>query len=178
MYFLKLAPLVIGLSSIISFSSFAATDNYISIGRAALTTGDYKVNGVGAKWISMDSQGSWGTMLGFDYASDSKKVDEYYLAANVELSYWDMTVGTAFRPESAKCLRIYPFIGLSVADAEVAYATTWRSGYGSETEAYFSYGIGAQLNIPTTNVFVDASYKKVNTDIDTSVTYFGLGYKF
>lgn len=181
MKFSKLIPLVIASSSILSLSSFAGTDNYISIGASLVNVKvsevgapeDYDANGFGAKWINMDSKGSWGTMMGVDYASVSKS----YLsdAIKTDLNYLDFSFGVAYRPESAKWFRVYPFIGISSIDTKYSDIL---GNYAEERKPYFSYGIGAQATIPSTNFFVDVSYKKVDFDVSTSVTYIGLGYKF
>lgn len=184
MKFTKLPSILLAcVASLSSITYVFAASNYVSLGSASLDIAPqleakvplidiskFSASGIGGTWLSFADKSNWGSMLGINYISDTHDA-----LIPVKVTYLDLSLGVAYRPTNAQWLRIYPFIGVSSIDREACISGL---GCNEQREPYFAYGIGMQTSIPTTNFFVDVNYKKVNTNIDTEVTYLGLGYKF
>ncbi|MBB1466701.1 hypothetical protein H5300_26370, partial [Vibrio sp. SG41-7] len=124
------------------------TDHYWSIGKSKVTAEasgyDVDMDGLGVNLVVFSKYSKVGYGASFDYAhEDNSTPSNHY-----EESAWSFSFILGLRP--VDWLVIKPMIGLTIFEAELNY---------NHSENGLMYGIGTTAEIPSTNIFLDASYK-------------------
>ncbi|WP_210447468.1 outer membrane beta-barrel protein [Vibrio crassostreae] len=149
------------------------TDHYWSIGKSKVTAeasgyDDVDMDGFGVNLVVFSKYSKVGYGASFDYAHEDNSTP----FDHDEESAWSFSFILGLRP--VDWLVIKPMIGITIFEAELNY---------NYSENGLMYGIGTTAEIPSTNIFLDASYKVHHVgglveDLETSSTFIGIGYKF
>jgi len=145
---------------------------------------DQAPSGFGINYAFIQPGNNLGVIFGIQTSSDDGVY--YYegrtLDASLDMS--DFSVGPIYRFENANWLKLYPTVGVTYFDGEI-----WVSG-GSEgqysirdDDLWFNYGLGLQVSLPYTPIFLDFNYKVIipsgnYSEFDIDSFYLGVGYSF
>ncbi|MCG3884836.1 porin family protein [Photobacterium leiognathi] len=167
------------LAALLGSAPALAYDNYFSLGATHVTSNGEDATGFGGSYAWFANKDSNIGLIGTaSFASKDYEASSEFIGLAATVNAFDVNMGPIFKIPSAKWLRVYPMIGLTVAEVEACAATAFHSECVSDNETYFNYGIGAQASIPSTNFFVDTNIKKVTGDADGTIIYLGLGYHY
>ena len=164
---------VIAISCFVCPLAAQASENYISVGATHLGGNGVSASGAGFSWASFSSKEK---NVGFIVTSSFAKQDAEGIYEQIPyhgtLKVFDINVGPIFKVQNLPWLRLYPLVGISHAN----YNANYNSNTYDESKNEFNYGVGLQLDIPTTNIYTEFNIKRVMGDFNTTNMYFGIGY--
>lgn len=168
---------VIAISCFVCPIAAQASENYISVGATHLGGNGVSASGGGFSWASF---GSKEQNVGFIVTSSLAKedvdgtgdVNNLFIPYRGTLKVFDINVGPIFKVQNLSWLRLYPLIGISHANVELCI----DNNCASDSKNEFNYGVGLQLDIPTTNIYTEFNIKRVMGDFNKTNMYFGVGY--
>ncbi|CDT20195.1 outer membrane beta-barrel protein [Vibrio coralliirubri] len=185
---IKATPICMCFLSFLSFADSENTENHISVGAVF---GDFKgynivdqsVKGFGINYARIND----GSNLGFIFSLQNSKAEKTYLdldygSISLEYKITSFSIGPIYHPSSINWLKLYVDIGGTYFDVKVKEKQTQLSL--TDDDLWFNYSIGAQIRLPKTPVFIDASYKSIHTSgnysgLDIKNHFFlGAGYSF
>lgn len=163
---------LIALAAVAAMNVQAAEkDNYVSVGMGTLSaeTG-VDLDSYGFVWNQIEE----GKNLGFGMGAIFATNDYSTWGTKFEEVVWDITFNLPYRFDAVPQLVVYPMIGAAFYSVEASGMVE-----GSDSDIGLSYGVGAQMRIPSTNVFLDVNFKQADVaNISADNVYFGIGYKF
>ena len=172
----------------LSFADSGTTENYVSVGAVfgafkGYNVIDQSLKGFGVNYARINNNSNLGFIISLQNStSDSEYFDLNYGNIDVEYKITSLSIGPIYRPSILNWLKLYADIGGTYFDAKVKENQTQLSS--TDDDLWFSYSIGAQISVPKTPIFIDASYKSIRTSGDFSGLdinnhfFLGAGYSF
>ncbi|WP_279147190.1 outer membrane beta-barrel protein [Photobacterium carnosum] len=172
---------VIAISCFVCPIAAQASENYISVGATHLGGNGVSASGGGFSWASF---GSKEQNVGFIVTSSLAKedvdgtgdVNNLFIPYRGTLTVFDINVGPIFKVQNLSWLRLYPLIGISHTNVDINACLYNICASDNESKNEFNYGVGLQLDIPTTNIYTEFNIKRVMGDFNKTNMYFGVGY--